>query len=29
VLYPRLIVSGLPPVGRETAASNGLKLELQ
>jgi uncharacterized protein YfaS (alpha-2-macroglobulin family) len=29
VLYPRLIVSGLPPIGRETAASNGLKLELQ
>jgi uncharacterized protein YfaS (alpha-2-macroglobulin family) len=29
VLYPRLIVSGLPPAGRETAASNGLKLELQ
>ena len=29
VLYPRLILSGLPPVGRETAASNGLSLEVQ
>ena len=29
VLYPRLILSGLPPVGRETAASNGFLLEVQ
>jgi uncharacterized protein YfaS (alpha-2-macroglobulin family) len=29
VLYPRLILSGLPPVGRETAASNGFALEVQ
>ncbi|HYN02301.1 MAG TPA: MG2 domain-containing protein [Vicinamibacteria bacterium] len=29
VLYPRLILSGLPPVGRETAASNGFSLEVQ
>jgi uncharacterized protein YfaS (alpha-2-macroglobulin family) len=29
VLYPRLLLSGLPPVGRETPASNGLKLELE
>ena len=28
-LYPRLILSGLPPVGRETAASNGFALEVQ
>ena len=28
-LYPRLILSGLPPVGRETAASNGLALDVQ
>jgi uncharacterized protein YfaS (alpha-2-macroglobulin family) len=28
-LYPRLILSGLPPVGRETAASNGLSLDVQ
>ena len=27
-LYPRLILSGLPPVGRETAASNGFALEV-
>ncbi len=27
-LYPRLILSGLPPVGRETAASNGLALDV-
>jgi len=27
-LYPRLIVSGLPPVGRETSASNGLVLDV-
>jgi uncharacterized protein YfaS (alpha-2-macroglobulin family) len=27
-LYPRLILSGLPPVGQETSASNGLKLEV-
>ena len=27
-LYPRLIVSGLPQVGRETAAANGLTLEV-
>jgi len=25
-LYPRLVLSGLPPVGRETAAANGLRL---
>jgi uncharacterized protein YfaS (alpha-2-macroglobulin family) len=29
VLYPRLILSGLPPVGRETAASNGFGLDVQ
>jgi uncharacterized protein YfaS (alpha-2-macroglobulin family) len=29
VLYPRLVLSGLPPVGRETPSSNGLKLELE
>jgi hypothetical protein len=29
VLYPRLVVSGLPPVGRETSASNGLALEVE
>ncbi len=28
-LYPRLILSGLPPVGRETAASSGLALDVQ
>jgi hypothetical protein len=28
VLYPRLILSGLPPVGHETAASNGFVLEV-
>ena len=28
-LYPRLILSGLPPVGRETAAANGLTLDVQ
>jgi uncharacterized protein YfaS (alpha-2-macroglobulin family) len=28
-LYPRLILSGLPPVGRETAAANGLSLDVQ
>lgn len=28
-IYPRLILSGLPPPGRETAASNGLKLEIE
>ena len=27
-LYPRLILSGLPPVGRETAASSGLALDV-
>jgi uncharacterized protein YfaS (alpha-2-macroglobulin family) len=27
-LYPRLVLSGLPPVGQETSASNGLKLEV-
>ncbi len=27
-LYPRLILSGLPPVGRETAASSGLTLDV-
>jgi uncharacterized protein YfaS (alpha-2-macroglobulin family) len=27
-LYPRLILSGLPPVGRETAASNGLVMRV-
>ncbi len=29
VLYPRLVLSGLPAAGRETAASNGLTLEVQ
>ncbi len=29
VLYPRLVLSGLPPVGRETAASNGLALDVR
>jgi hypothetical protein len=29
VLYPRLILSGLPPVGRETEAASGLSLEVQ
>jgi uncharacterized protein YfaS (alpha-2-macroglobulin family) len=28
-LYPRLILSGLPPVGRETPGSNGLTLDVQ
>jgi uncharacterized protein YfaS (alpha-2-macroglobulin family) len=28
VLYPRLILSGMPAVGRETAASNGLVLDV-
>jgi uncharacterized protein YfaS (alpha-2-macroglobulin family) len=28
VLYPRLILSGLPAPGQESAASNGIKLEL-
>jgi uncharacterized protein YfaS (alpha-2-macroglobulin family) len=28
-LYPRLILSGLPAVGRETAAANGLALDVQ
>jgi len=28
-LYPRLVLSGLPAVGRETAASNGLSLDVQ
>jgi hypothetical protein len=28
-LYPRLVLSGLPAVGRETAAANGLALEVQ
>jgi uncharacterized protein YfaS (alpha-2-macroglobulin family) len=28
-LYPRLILSGLPPVGRETSAANGLSLDVQ
>jgi hypothetical protein len=28
-LYPRLILSGLPPVGRETAASSGLALDVE
>ena len=28
-LYPRLILSGLPPVGKETAASNGLVLTVE
>jgi uncharacterized protein YfaS (alpha-2-macroglobulin family) len=28
-LYPRLILSGLPPVGRETAASNGLVMQVE
>ncbi|MCG6922982.1 MAG: hypothetical protein LJF15_18130 [Acidobacteria bacterium] len=28
-LYPRLILSGLPPVGEETAASNGLVLAVE
>lgn len=27
-LYPRLVLSGLPSVGRETAAANGLALEV-
>jgi uncharacterized protein YfaS (alpha-2-macroglobulin family) len=27
-LYPRLVLSGLPPIGQETSASNGLKLEV-
>lgn len=27
-LYPRLILSGLPPVGRETAASSGVALDV-
>jgi hypothetical protein len=29
VVYPRLILSGLPAAGQETAASNGLKLEIE
>ena len=28
-LYPRLILSGLPPVGRETAGASGLALDVQ
>ena len=28
-LYPRLVLSGLPAVGREAAAANGLALEVQ
>jgi uncharacterized protein YfaS (alpha-2-macroglobulin family) len=28
-LYPRLVLSGLPAVGRETPAANGLALEVQ
>ncbi len=28
-LYPRLILSGLPPLGKETAASNGLVLTVE
>jgi hypothetical protein len=28
-LYPRLILSGLPPVGRETASSSGLALDVE
>jgi uncharacterized protein YfaS (alpha-2-macroglobulin family) len=28
-LYPRLVLSGLPPVGRETTASNGLSLDVR
>jgi uncharacterized protein YfaS (alpha-2-macroglobulin family) len=28
-LYPRLVLSGLPPAGRETFAANGLALEVQ
>jgi uncharacterized protein YfaS (alpha-2-macroglobulin family) len=29
VLFPRLILSGLPPVGQEAAAANGLKMEIE
>lgn len=29
VLYPRLILSGVPPVGRETAAASGLALDVE
>ena len=28
VIYPRLVISGLPPAGQEVPASNGLKLEI-
>jgi uncharacterized protein YfaS (alpha-2-macroglobulin family) len=28
-LYPRLVLSGLPPVGRETAGASGLSLDVQ
>jgi hypothetical protein len=28
-LYPRLVLAGLPPVGRETAAANGLRLRVE
>ena len=28
-LYPRLVLAGLPPVGRETAAANGLRLKVE
>jgi uncharacterized protein YfaS (alpha-2-macroglobulin family) len=28
-LYPRLILSGLPPLGRETAGASGLSLDVQ
>ncbi|HEX9185494.1 MAG TPA: alpha-2-macroglobulin family protein, partial [Vicinamibacteria bacterium] len=28
-LYPRLVLSGLPPMGRETAAASGLSLDVQ
>jgi hypothetical protein len=28
-LYPRLVLSGLPPVGRETAAASGIALDVQ
>ena len=28
-LYPRLVLSGLPPIGKERAASNGLVLAVE
>jgi uncharacterized protein YfaS (alpha-2-macroglobulin family) len=29
IIYPRIVMSGLPPVGQETSSSNGMKLEIE